>query len=103
MTSEEGNENRRHIIRGLEQRYQHAKAKALQTETESAQAKRELEAMEAARLRTQLPFPAGDVCPECWLIHGNITELYPVPHDDPEHYDRMRCKAPCGYFEDRST
>jgi DNA repair exonuclease SbcCD ATPase subunit len=102
MTPEYNDEYRREIIRGLEQRYEQAKAKHLQAETEAAQAKRECDELEAAHRRAQLPFPPGDTCPVCWVRHGRTSDLRAARHDDPDHYDLMECSAPdCGYSEDR--
>lgn len=101
MASEQGEEYRREIIRRLEREDQELEAKTREAEAESAEAKREREALKAAHLRAQLPFPPGDPCPSCWIMHGQDSQLYAVPHDDPDQYDRMKCS--CGYYEDREV
>ena len=99
MTPEDRDEHRRQIIWGLEQQYQQAEAKALKAETDAAQAKREMQALEAARLRAQAPALLGDKCPACWITHGVKSNLVAVVHEDPANFDRLECKS-CGYFEE---
>ena len=102
MTPEEGDEHRREIIRGLEYRYQQAKAKHLQKEAEAVQAQRECAELEAAISRAQLPLPADAECPDCWFTHGRSSKLHAAQHDDPDRYDRMECRAQdCSYSEER--
>ena len=99
MTTEERNENRRQIVGGLEQEYQQADAKLLKADADGAEAKREMQSLEAARLRAQAPALLGDKCPACWITHGVKSNLVAVVHEDPANFDRLECKA-CGYFED---
>jgi hypothetical protein len=64
--------------------------------------KKQAEARQAIpRIHAKLPEP--DLCPECWFMHGRRTDLYAVRHpDDPDNYDRWKCKT-CGYIEDRDA
>lgn len=70
MPPEQNEQERREIIRRLERRYQEAQTKSLKAEAEAAEARRAEAALLDAHRRAQLPFPAGDICPECWLTHG---------------------------------
>lgn len=100
MASEDRDEQRRQIIGQLEYRYEQAQAKHLKAETDAADAKRELAELQAARHRTQLPLPEGDICLPCWFDHGVISILEARTADEPELYDRMKCLI-CGRVEDR--
>jgi len=63
--------------------------------------KKQSEARESiARLRSPLPKP--NLCPECWFMHGLETQMHAVPHEDPEHWDRWKCRK-CSYDEDRAA
>lgn len=100
MTSEDKDEERRYIIGQLEYRYQQAQAKHLKAEADAAEAMGEFAELQAARRRSQLPLPEGDICVPCWVNHGRISNFEALTADEPERYDRMRCEG-CKRIEDR--
>lgn len=103
MLSKEGEEHRREIIGRLERRDQELEALAREAETEAAQARQERTALRPALERANLPFPQGDVCPECWVMYGDTRPLHSVPHPhDARQFDRWRCRV-CNHVEDRET
>jgi len=103
MTPIENEQERREVIRRIEHRYQEAHAKRLKAEAEVVQARQEEAALLNAQRRAQLPIPPGDICPECWVMHGDEHPLRPVPHPhDARHIDRWLCNV-CRHVEDRET
>lgn len=104
MSPEQNDEYRREVIRRLEDQDRELEAKAKKAEAEAAQARQQRSELEVALRRAQLPFPPGDPCPLCWIMHGRDSQLYPVPHEEPEKYDRMKCGSEgCNYVEDREA
>jgi DNA repair exonuclease SbcCD ATPase subunit len=100
MTSEQGDEYRREIVRRLEQEKQNRDAKRAELEQAKAKLEAEDRASAGAMLRAQAPSLLSDICPSCWIKHGRKSKLHAVQHEDPDHYDRMQCRS-CDYFEDR--
>ena len=97
--TEQIHKRRREIIGRLEYDYQQAQAKHLKAEEDAAQAELQMTKIETALLRAKVPQSHVNICIECWIIHGRESDLYAVPHEDPSHYDRMKCKI-CGYVQD---
>lgn len=88
-------DERREVIRRLEQEYLRAKREHAETQPEHAEA-------EAALSRLQLPLPPGDVCPECWITHGHTRPLRAVLENGAPQYRRMRCDH-CEYSQNWKT
>ena len=104
MPPEKNEQERREIIGRLERQYQDAEAKRLKGEQDAAFARVEKSNLSGALRRAQLPFPEGDVCPECWITHGRVNPMRPVPSPEPRLYDRWKCPADdCGHTSDRQT
>lgn len=99
MTSEQGDEYRREVIRRLEQEKQERDAKRAELEQANAKLEAEDRAAANAMLRAQSPALLSDICPSCWIKHGVKSKLHAAEHEDPDHYDRMQCGS-CGYVED---
>lgn len=103
MMPKEEEQHRREIIERLERRDQELEGQAREAEAEATRARQERAALKSALGRANLPFPPGDVCPECWVMHGEERPLHSVPHPhNPRHFDRWRCHV-CGHVEDRKT
>lgn len=101
MTPEDRDQNRREIVRGLEHQDRDLEAKAEKAEADAAQFRRQREDLQAARLRAQGSASPADECEACWIMHGRRSKLKAVPHEDPDHWDRLQCEdRDCGYFED---
>jgi hypothetical protein len=107
MTSEQGDERRREIIRRLEEEKARIDAEKARLNAEKARIDVEME-QRRAELEFQLgranhPPLSNDMCPTCWIKHNRKVQLQPVSHEeDPNNYDRMVCRE-CGYVEDRRT
>lgn len=104
MPAERNEQERREIIRRLEQEDRQLAAKAARADAVIAEARRQRDALHASIRRAKLPFPSGDICPECWIVHGVESPLKAVTADDPSRYDRWKCsREGCGYFTDREV
>ena len=44
--------------------------------------------------RANVPLPAGDACPNCWVLRGREVRMTPQPSEDDS--DVFRCRD-CGY------
>jgi hypothetical protein len=100
MPPEKTDEERRQIIGRLEHQYSRFEAEKAKADAEAAALVDKLAATKDALGRAKLPFPPGNVCPECWVMHGEKRPLHAVPHPDPSRYDRWRCPS-CEHVEDR--
>jgi hypothetical protein len=103
MPPERNDEERREIIGRVKYLYEQAQTKRLNAEDEAAQFRQKEASLRDAALRAQAPFPSGDVCPECWIMHGKVASLVSATADDPRRYDRFRCGERCGYVIDRDA
>ncbi|MBV9994836.1 MAG: hypothetical protein JO127_06455 [Caulobacteraceae bacterium] len=97
----EDEEERREVIRQLQDRDHEAKAKRLKAEAEGADAARDEAAVRAALERAKA-FPEGrNLCFFCF-INGHESTMYPVPHPEPARFDRWKC-GNCERVIDRKT
>lgn len=67
MPPEKGDEERREIIRQLQEQDRRLQAEA--KDFEAVIAKRRLD-IKGQISRLESPLPAGDICPDCWFTHG---------------------------------
>ncbi len=102
MAPKENEQERREVIRRVQYRDQELQRQAAQAQAELDHAKAERDKIKDALSRAESPFPAGDICPECWIMHGEARELRAVPHPDSKHFDRWICRA-CGHTRDREA
>jgi hypothetical protein len=100
MPPDQSDEDRREIIGRLQHRYQEAETRRLKAEHDAAIARVDKSNLDGALRRAECVFPDGDPCPECWIMHGKRSEMTPIPHPDPKHYDQWRCRE-CGHIRDR--
>ena len=42
--------------------------------------------------RASTPLQDADLCPSCWIMHGERNPLVAAHHPDPDKYDRMICQ-----------
>ena len=79
MASEKDKQEYREILRRLEEEDRQAKAKALRLRAEIADLEAQNHARGEALIRAKLPFPEGDVCPECWITRHIRSPMKNVP------------------------
>lgn len=104
MSPKEVEQERREVVGRVQYRYQEAETRRLKAEQEAAIARLDQSNLSAAMKRAQLPFPDGDICPECWIMHGRLSSMRPVPSPEPHLFDRWKCLADnCGHTSDRRT
>lgn len=100
MSPRKNEQELREIVRRLEQEDLQADSDLAEANARVAEAKTRKKNIQAKRRRAERPFPSDEICPHCWVDHGKISPLHAIPHEDPKHYDRWRCRA-CGYDDDR--
>lgn len=101
MSPVKNEQERREEIRRLEQEDLRADARLAEINAELQQIQADKVQRQAKRLRAERPFPPGEICPNCWVNHGEKSLLRAAQHDDPDHYDLLRCSA-CEYEIERN-
>jgi hypothetical protein len=101
--SKESEEYRLKMLRQLENLYSKAKpSEVLEAEKVIAEFRKKQADTDAKILRLRTPLPEPDLCPNCYYLHGHSNMLAAATADNPNLFDRMRCKV-CGYIEDRKV
>ena len=99
--SKESEEYRLEQLRRLEHKYRQAKpAKILEAEEAIAKYREEQEDAGPQIARASLPLPKPNQCPRCWIMKGRESIMYPIPHPEPNRFDRWKCRE-CEFLEDR--
>src|SRR5216683_7603286 len=98
MTPKDHDQERREIVRRLEQEEVRLHAKTHCLETEKQRLHFELADLHRAQGRAAGPLPAGDLCPACWINHGEEVQLSNLP--DQSTRDMFVCLK-CGREEVR--
>ena len=75
MTANDHDQERREIIRRLAQEETRLHAKTHSLEAEKQRLYFELADLHRAQGRAAGPLPAGDVCPTCWINHGEQVQM----------------------------
>ena len=102
MPPEQNDEERRELIRELEEKKRRLQVEKLNHDRQSAEAERTLTALNQALLQANMPLPSADACSRCWVFSGKHVHMRAVPHPDPRHFDRLKCPD-CQRIEDRRT
>jgi hypothetical protein len=99
--SEKSETYRLQMLRRLQNRYSKGDPPEV-LEAEKMIAKFRKEQAEATEqiARASAPLQDSDLCPACWIMHGDRVPLISAPHHDPDRFDRMMCRK-CDYNEDR--
>ena len=101
--SKESEGYRRDMLRRLEQKANGpTPSEVLEAEQVIAKYRAEQAQAREAIPRLSTPLPKPDLCPECYYLHGRTISLAAVRSDDPDRYDRLKCKT-CGYVEERDV
>jgi hypothetical protein len=97
--SKERNSYRLEMLRRLEDKYGKSKPPdVLEAERIIAKFLKDEARDREAIARLCSPLPTPNLCPECYYLHGRLSDLSPVPSETND--DNFRCYT-CDYFEVR--
>lgn len=101
--SKESEGYRLDMLRYLKEKYRDAKPpEVLEAEQVIAKFREEKASADAQIPRLEAGLPKQNLCPRCWFMDGHESALYAVPSDDPQRFDRWKCRR-CDYVEDRAA
>ncbi len=101
--SKESETHRSQMLRRLQNRYSKGDPpEVLEAEKVIAKYRKEKAESRDQIARASTPLQGADLCPSCWIMHGERNSLVAANHPDPDKFDRMICRK-CSYFEDRDA
>lgn len=80
MASKKNTDDIRYIVERLEYRKRQIDKNTLDVPAQEAE-------LDAQLRRAQLPFPASDICPRCWIERGIESRLAAAIHENPAQFD----------------